>query len=115
MTEKLHQPDQQHHEDVEDMEAPSLKVYAERYEARAKKLPKPDTVYLSLTEAAAVLNITTYRLSKAIEKGHIRSKRLTKSPRARFMIHRDWLADYQRYQKTPTLSMRIKAWCRRTF
>ena len=115
MTEKPHHSDPQHHEDVEDMDAPSLKVYAERYEARAKKLPKPNTIFLTLTEAAAVLQTTPYKVRVAIRKGHIRSKRVTKSPRAKFMIHREWLADYKRYQNTPSLTMRIKAWYRRTF
>ena len=99
----------------EDYEAGmSFQEFLDREEERKRKLPNPDSVFLSLPEAAAVLEITPYKLREAIRKGHIRSKRVTKSPRAKFMIHRDWLADYQRYQKTPSLIMRIKAWYRRT-
>ena len=103
------------HIEEEYEEGMSFQEFLDRQEERKRRLPKPDTVFLSLTEAAAVLEITPYKLREAIRKGYIRSKRVTKSPRAKFMIHRDWLADYQRYQKTPSLIMRIKAWYRRTF
>ena len=115
MTEKPNQPDNFRLTEEEYEEGMSFQEFLNRQEERKKKLPKPETVFLSLTEAAAVLEITPYKLREAIRMGHMRSKRVTKSPRARFMIHRDWLADYERYQKPPTFSMTIKAWYRRTF
>lgn len=115
MDEKIHRPVQTHHEDIEDMTAPSFKVYAERVEERAKKLPSPEKVFLTLPEAAAVLNISPSRMRTAIYKGQCRSKRSSKARRARFLIHRDWLEEYQRYIDSPTLMMRIKVWLRKQF
>jgi len=96
-------------------EGTPLSVYATRDAERFKKLPSPEKVFLTVTEAAAVLNTTPYRLRTAIRKGHIRSKRRTKSPRAMFLIHREWLEEYRRFLDAPTLGMKIKAWFRRTF
>ena len=79
------------------------------------KYPAPDSEYLTLPTTAELLGISEYRLRIAITKGLIRSKRSSKAPQARFLFHQNWVADYLRYQESPTLGMRIKAWFRKNF
>ena len=115
MTEKLNKaviPDPQEEDYEVGMSFPE---YLAQEEEQRKKLPSPDKVFLTLPEAAAVLDISPSRMRTAIYKGQCRSKRSSKARRARFLIHREWLEEYQRYSKVPTLRMRIKAWFRRQF
>jgi len=89
--------------------------YALRDADRQSRLPSPHKDFITVPEAAAMLNISPSQMRSAIYKGHIRSKRSSKAPRARFMIHRDWLEEYERYVKSPSTSMRIKVWFRKHF
>ena len=93
----------------------SFPEYIAQEESRTKKLPSPDKVFLNLPEAAAILDISPSRMRSAIYNGHCRSKRSSKARRARFLIHRDWLEEYQGYINSPTLMMRIKVWFRKQF
>ena len=91
------------------------KWYALRDADRQSRLPSPEKEFITVPEAAAVLNISPYQMRAAIYKGHCRSKRFSKASRSRFMIHRDWLEEYQQYIDSPTLMMRIKVWFRKHF
>jgi hypothetical protein len=91
------------------------KWYALRDADRTSSLPSVDKEFITVPEAAAILNISPYQMRSAIYKGHIRSKRSSKASRARFLIHREWLEEYERYLESPTLRMRIKAWFRKHF
>ena len=115
MTEKLHQALTHDLQEEGYEEGMSFPEFLAQEEAQRKKLPCPDKVFLTLPEAAAILEISPSKMRTAIYKGQIRSKRSSKARRARFMIHRDWLEEYQRYSNAPTLGMRIKAWFRRQF
>jgi len=81
----------------------------------ANKLPTPEREYYTLPESAKLLDISEYKLRTALTKGLIRSKRSSNAQRARFMFHRDWLAEYQRYQERPTTLLRVKTWFRKHF
>ena len=91
------------------------KWFALRDADRESSLPSVDKEFITVPEAAAVLNISPSQMRSAIYKGQIRSKRSSKAARARFLIHRDWLREYERYKESPTLRMRIKVWFRKHF
>lgn len=115
MSDRFPQADAHEPMDEDYDEGMSFPEFLAQQEKQEDKLPRPDKIFLTLAEAATVLEMSPYKLRTAITKGQIRSKRLTKSRRARFMIHREWLDEYQRFLNAPTLSMRIKAWFRRSF
>ena len=89
--------------------------HALKAEDRQNSLPSPEKEYITVPEAAAVLNISPSKMRTAVYKGQIRSKRFSKASRSRFMIHREWLEEYQRYINSPTLMMRITVWFRKHF
>jgi hypothetical protein len=91
------------------------KWFALRDTDRHNSLPSADKEFITVPEAAAVLNISPSQMRSAIYKGHCRSKRYSKASRSRFLIHRDWLKEYERYKESPTLRMRIKVWFRKHF
>lgn len=91
------------------------KRHALKAEDRHKSLPSPEKEFITVPEAAAILNISPSQMRSAIYKGQIRSKRSSKAARARFLIHRDWLKEYERYKESQTLRMRIKVWFRKQF